>query len=37
MNGLLQPELQKFALGQQSSKDALANAAKAIRDKTNRK
>jgi ABC-type glycerol-3-phosphate transport system substrate-binding protein len=36
MNSLLQPELQKFALGQQSSKDALANAAKAIRDKTNR-
>lgn len=37
MNGLLQPELQKFALGQQSAKEALANAAKAIRDKTNRK
>jgi lactose/L-arabinose transport system substrate-binding protein len=37
MNSLLQPELQKFALGQQSAKDALANAAKAIRDKTNRK
>jgi lactose/L-arabinose transport system substrate-binding protein len=37
MNSLLQPELQKYALGQQSAKQALANAAKAIRDKTNRK
>jgi len=37
MNSLLTPEIQKFALGQQSAKDALANAAKAIRDKTNRK
>jgi lactose/L-arabinose transport system substrate-binding protein len=36
MNSLLTPELQKFALGQQSAKDALANAAKAIRDKTTR-
>ncbi|HUS17606.1 MAG TPA: sugar ABC transporter substrate-binding protein [Chloroflexia bacterium] len=37
MNGLLQPELQKFALGQQTAQQALAAAASAIRDKTNRK
>jgi lactose/L-arabinose transport system substrate-binding protein len=37
MNSLLTPEIQKFALGQESAKDALANAASAIRDKTNRK
>jgi hypothetical protein len=37
MNSLLTPEIQKFALGQQSAKDALANAANAIRDKTGRK
>jgi lactose/L-arabinose transport system substrate-binding protein len=37
MNSLLTPEIQKFALGQQSAKDALANAASAIRDRTGRK
>jgi ABC-type glycerol-3-phosphate transport system substrate-binding protein len=37
MNGLLTPELQKFALGQQTSQEALTNAANAIRDKTGRK
>jgi ABC-type glycerol-3-phosphate transport system substrate-binding protein len=37
MNSLLTPEIQKFALGQQSAKDALANAAGAIRDRTGRK
>jgi lactose/L-arabinose transport system substrate-binding protein len=37
MNGLLAPEIQKFALGQQSAQDALTNAANAIRDKTGRK
>ena len=37
MNSLLTPEIQKFALGQQSAKDALTNAANAIRDKTGRK
>lgn len=37
MNGLLTPEIQKFALGQQTSQEALTNAANAIRDKTGRK
>ena len=37
MNSLLTPEIQKFALGQQSAKDALTNAATAIRDRTGRK
>jgi ABC-type glycerol-3-phosphate transport system substrate-binding protein len=37
MNSLLTPEIQKFALGQQSAKDALTNAANAIRDRTGRK
>lgn len=37
MNSLLTPELQKFALGQQTSQEALTNAANAIRDKTGRK
>jgi ABC-type glycerol-3-phosphate transport system substrate-binding protein len=37
MNGLLAPEIQKFALGQQTSQEALTNAANAIRDKTGRK
>ena len=37
MNGLLAPEIQKFALGQQTAQEALTNAANAIRDKTGRK
>jgi lactose/L-arabinose transport system substrate-binding protein len=36
MNSLLVPEIQRFAIGDQSAKDALANAASAIRDRTQR-
>lgn len=36
MNTLLFPEIQKFALGQQTAQEALANAAKLIRDQTQR-
>jgi lactose/L-arabinose transport system substrate-binding protein len=36
MNGLLAPEIQKFALGDQTAKEALTNAAQAIRDQTGR-
>jgi ABC-type glycerol-3-phosphate transport system substrate-binding protein len=36
MNGLLVPELQRFAVGDQSAEEALANAASAIRDRTGR-
>jgi lactose/L-arabinose transport system substrate-binding protein len=36
MNSLLTPEIQKFALGQQSAQEALTNAANAIRDRTGR-
>lgn len=36
MNALLAPEIQKFALGQQTAQEALANAAKLIRDQTQR-
>jgi ABC-type glycerol-3-phosphate transport system substrate-binding protein len=36
MNQLTAAEIQKFALGEQSASEALANAAQAIRDKTGR-
>jgi ABC-type glycerol-3-phosphate transport system substrate-binding protein len=36
MSNLLTPEIQKFALGQQSAQQALANAANLIREKTHR-
>jgi O-methyltransferase involved in polyketide biosynthesis len=36
MNGLLVPEVQRFAVGDQSAEEALANAANAIRDRTQR-
>jgi lactose/L-arabinose transport system substrate-binding protein len=36
MNGLLVPEIQRFAIGDQSAEEALANAASAIRDRTRR-
>jgi ABC-type glycerol-3-phosphate transport system substrate-binding protein len=36
MNGLLVPEIQRFAVGEQSAEEALANAASAIRDRTQR-
>ena len=36
MNALLQAEIQKFALGEQTAQQALANAAKLIRDQTQR-
>ena len=36
MNTLLQAEIQKFALGEQTAQQALANAAKLIRDQTQR-
>lgn len=36
MNGLLVPEIQRFAIGDQTAEEALANAASAIRDRTQR-
>jgi ABC-type glycerol-3-phosphate transport system substrate-binding protein len=36
MNSLLQAEIQKYALGEQTAEEALANAAQAIRDQTGR-
>ena len=36
MSSLTTPEIQKFALGQQSAQQALANAARLIRDRTHR-
>jgi ABC-type glycerol-3-phosphate transport system substrate-binding protein len=36
MNALLAPEIQKYALGDQTAEEALANAAQAIRDQTGR-
>jgi lactose/L-arabinose transport system substrate-binding protein len=36
MNGLLAPEIQKYALGDQTAEETLANAAQAIRDQTGR-
>jgi lactose/L-arabinose transport system substrate-binding protein len=36
MNALLMAEIQKFALGEQTAQQALANAAKLIRDQTQR-
>jgi ABC-type glycerol-3-phosphate transport system substrate-binding protein len=36
MNGLLVPELQRFAIGDLTAEEALANAAGAIRDRTQR-
>lgn len=36
MNSLLVPEIQRFAIGDQSAEEALANAASAIRDRTQR-
>ncbi|MGH7483477.1 MAG: extracellular solute-binding protein, partial [Acidimicrobiia bacterium] len=36
MNSLMQTELQKFAIGEQSAEEALANAASAIRERTGR-
>ncbi|MDQ3539758.1 MAG: ABC transporter substrate-binding protein, partial [Chloroflexota bacterium] len=36
MNGLLVPELQRFAIGDQTAEEALSNAASAIRDRTQR-
>jgi ABC-type glycerol-3-phosphate transport system substrate-binding protein len=36
MNGLLAPEIQKFALGEQTAQETLTNAATAIRDQTQR-
>ena len=36
MNSLITPEIQKYALGQQSAQRALANAASLIRDRTHR-
>ena len=36
MSSLTTPEIQKFALGQQSTQQALANAARLIRDRTHR-
>lgn len=36
MNGLLTPELQRFAVGEQDAQTALKNAADAIRDRTQR-
>jgi lactose/L-arabinose transport system substrate-binding protein len=36
MSNLLTPEIQKYALGQQSAQQALANAANLIREKTHR-
>ena len=36
MNSLTTPEIQKYALGQQSAQQALANAASLIRDRTHR-
>jgi ABC-type glycerol-3-phosphate transport system substrate-binding protein len=36
MNSLATPEIQKFALGQQSAQQALANAARLIRERTHR-
>jgi len=36
MSDLTTPEIQKFALGQQSAQQALSNAAKLIREKTHR-
>jgi lactose/L-arabinose transport system substrate-binding protein len=36
MNGILAPEIQKFAMGEQTAEQALANAAKLIRDQTQR-
>lgn len=37
INGLMQIEIQKFALGKQALKDVLPNAANAIRERTRRK
>ncbi len=37
MNSLMQTEIQKYALGKQSARAALSNAAKAIRQRTHRK
>lgn len=36
MNGLLTPEIQKYALGEQTAEEALANAAQLIREQTGR-
>jgi lactose/L-arabinose transport system substrate-binding protein len=36
MNAILAPEVQKFAMGQQTAEQTLANAASAIRDQTQR-
>jgi hypothetical protein len=36
MNGLLTPEIQRFAAGEQDAPTALKNAADAIRDRTQR-
>lgn len=36
MNAILAPEIQKFAMGQQTAEQTLANAASAIRDQTQR-
>jgi lactose/L-arabinose transport system substrate-binding protein len=36
MNSLMQTEIQKYALGRQSAKQALSNAARAIRQRTHR-
>ena len=36
MNGILAPEIQGFAMGQKTAQEALANAATAIRDQTQR-
>jgi ABC-type glycerol-3-phosphate transport system substrate-binding protein len=36
MNALMQTEIQKYALGRQSAKQALSNAARAIRQRTRR-
>jgi hypothetical protein len=36
MNSLTTPEIQKFALGQQTAQQALANAANLIRERTHR-
>jgi lactose/L-arabinose transport system substrate-binding protein len=36
MNSLMQTEIQKYALGRQSAKQALSNAARAIRQRTRR-
>jgi len=36
MNGLLTPEIQRYAAGEQDAQTALKNAADAIRDRTQR-